>query len=256
MKKKNVRLDQWLCTHRPSLSLPQAQTLIMTGMVKVNDQTQTKPGTHVDEDAAVEVMEGSRYVSRGGDKLKGALDFFNIHVENKTILDVGSSTGGFIDCFLQHGAKHVYAIDVGTHQLDEKLRKDSRVTCLENFHVKDLKRETFDQTFDLISVDVSFIPLQRALPFILPLIKKNGSLLALIKPQFEVAPKHLVNGVVKDPIVHESTIQIYKKQFESNPDFANTQIHNAPIKGPKGNQETFIWTTAIREPAPPYKNKP
>ncbi|HXH73186.1 MAG TPA: TlyA family RNA methyltransferase, partial [Mariprofundaceae bacterium] len=185
--------DLGLCESRS-----QAQRLIMAGLVYVNGQKSDKPGTSVLSTAEIEVREQLRYVSRGGLKLEGALAHFPFSAEGAVCLDVGASTGGFTDCLLQNGATKIYAVDVGHGQLHYRLQHDPRVVNLEKTHVKLLTPELVPEPVDVLVMDTSFISLDKVLPPSWPFLKPGGWCVALIKPQFEVGPKLLVKGVVKD----------------------------------------------------------
>lgn len=186
MKHKRQRLDQELVRRGLAPSREQAQRLILAGRVFVNERPMTKPGGRISPDAVIRVTEPERYVSRGGYKLEHALKSWNIDVRGLRCLDVGSSTGGFTDCLLQHGAAHVVAVDVGKGQLAWKLRQDPRVQVMEGVNARFLRREQFDQPFDLATIDCSFISLKLLLPVVATLVKPTGSIIALLKPQFEV----------------------------------------------------------------------
>lgn len=217
-----------------------AQALILAGQVMVNGEVISKAGTSIDVEAEITLKEKLKYVSRGGLKLEGALQNLQVNVQGLTVLDVGASTGGFTDCLLQAGATHVYAIDVGRGQLDVSLRNHPQVTYKESFHVKDLSQETFGRIFPLVVMDVSFISLTKVLPTVLKCLEPNGHLLTLIKPQFETEAKHLDKGVLKDETLR---LQIMDQicQFAKDLGLKNIQVSDSVLKGPKGNQETFLY---------------
>ena len=176
-----------------------AQALIMEGKVRVAGQVETKASRQIEEEVAVEVEAPPRFVSRGGEKLEGAFtSFAALSAEGKICLDVGSSTGGFTDCLLQHGAAKVMAVDVGTNQLAYKLRTDERVWVKENYNARFMKREDLPETPELAVTDVSFISLKLILPPIVDVLGERGEIVALIKPQFEVGKGNAPGGLVRE----------------------------------------------------------
>src|SRR5579862_2700797 len=180
-----TRLDQALVDRGLCESRERAQRAILAGQVRVNTQLAHKPGDSVQSDDALAVEAGEKYVSRGGHKLEHALRHFQLDVTGQVALDFGASTGGFTDCLLQSGATKVYAVDVGQGQLAWKLRQDRRVVVMEKTNARFLKPEQFPQPFDLAVIDCSFISLRKILPPAIPLLKPDGKIVALIKPQFE-----------------------------------------------------------------------
>lgn len=235
------RLDQILVDRGLVETKSKGQSLIMSGNVLVGDQVVTKSGTMVAIEADISLKETLPYVSRGGVKLKGAIDHFGINFQDQVVLDVGASTGGFTDCVLQEGAQHVFCIDVGKNQLHEKLQNHPQVTWKESFHVKDLTRQTFDRSFDWIVMDVSFISILKVIPYLLPVLNPNAHMLILFKPQFEVQKKDLVKGVVKNETKREETLTHMIQTLKETYDFSNIQWIDSPIQGPKGNQETILF---------------
>ncbi len=196
-----MRLDKYLVAQNLFSSREKAQTAIKHQTVKVDGEIVTKASMEITERMQVEVIDlFNKYVSMGGLKLEKAIQTFGLHLVGKRVLDIGASTGGFTDCALQHGAAHVVAVDVGTHQLDESLRLDPRITCLENQDFRDLTLEQTDgEPFDLIVSDVSFISLTLILPYCRPFLKPEGQVVLLIKPQFEAGPSFLNrSGIVTD----------------------------------------------------------
>ena len=179
-------------------SRTRAQALILEGRVRVNGQVETKASRTLADDASVEVEAPPRFVSRGGEKLEGAFALWGIDVADKTCLDVGSSTGGFTDCLLQHGAKRVMAVDVGTNQLAYKLRSDPRVWVRENYNARFMKAEDLPDVPEVAVTDVSFISLRLILPPIRDVLAPGGRIVALIKPQFEVGKGNAPGGLVRD----------------------------------------------------------
>lgn len=195
-----MRLDQYLVENNYLESRSKAKDAILEGWVKVNNRLITKPSFDVNDNDQITIIEQMKYVSRAGEKLEYALEQFHISVENKVICDIGSSTGGFTDCCLQKHAKKVYCIDVGTNQLVDKIRNDSRVVVRENTNARYLKKDEFDEPLDFICMDVSFISCTLILPVIANILKVNGEAVILIKPQFEVGSENLdKHGVVNNP---------------------------------------------------------
>ena len=202
------RLDVLLVQAGLAESREKAQRVIRSGKVRVEGQVQTKPGQSYPEDATIEVEASDRFVSRGGEKLQGALDVFPIDLKDRICIDVGSSTGGFTDCMLQHGAKQVFAIDVGKGQLHWKLRNDERVVVRESVNARYLTPEDFEVQMDFMASDVSFISLTKILPAVTPLLASGAELVTLIKPQFEAGPEKVgKGGVVRDPEVHREVVE-------------------------------------------------
>ncbi len=239
------RLDVLLTELNPELTRSKAQTIIMSGVVYVNNQKETKAGSMFPEDAVVEVRgETLRYVSRGGLKLEKAMECFPVSPSGKICMDIGSSTGGFTDCMLQNGAVKVYSVDVGKGLLHYKLRNDPRVVVMEKTNIRYLKPAEVPEKINFASVDVSFISLTLILPAALELLDEHKEMVMLIKPQFEAGREKVgKKGVVRDPAVHEEVIEkIY--------DFVNSQglkIHGldfSPVKGPEGNIEYLIYINA------------
>jgi len=240
---KKIRLDQLLVEKSLAPTRTKAQGMILAGLVIVEGEVVSKAGTLVDPETNIELKETLRYVSRGGVKLEGALEDLKIDVVGLEVLDVGASTGGFTDCLLQRGAKHVYAIDVGRGQLDAKLRNHPQVTFHESFHVKELSPNTFQKKFPLIVMDVSFISLKKVLPTVLNCLEPSGKILTLIKPQFETEAKHLDKGVVKDVAIRQQVLDDITQFATKDLGLKDVRLSNSIIKGPKGNQETFLLAT-------------
>jgi len=223
-------------------SRERAQAMIMAGAVRVKGQPATKPGQLVEEDVPIEVVhEPIPYVSRGGLKLEAALKAFSVEVRDKVCMDVGASTGGFTDCLLQHGAKRVYAVDVGWGQLHWKLRNDPRVVVLERRNIRYLPREEIPEEVDLVTIDCSFISLKLVIPPVLKFLKEKAEILALIKPQFEVGKGEVgKGGVVRDPEKHERVIrEIW--DFSTSLGLKPQGVVESPLLGPKGNREFFLY---------------
>src|SRR5438270_2538539 len=202
--KKKARIDQTLVERGFFESRESAQRSIMAGEVRVGDRVFAKAAELVDIDAPISVSDAPQFVGRGGLKLGGALDSFGIEVAEKVALDIGASTGGFTDCLLQRGAAKVYSVDVGHGQLAWKLRNDPRVVVIEKVNARFLSREHVPEDVDLCVIDVSFISLTLILPRAFELVTKNGMIVALIKPQFELERKDVGRGgIVREPALHE-----------------------------------------------------
>jgi 23S rRNA (cytidine1920-2'-O)/16S rRNA (cytidine1409-2'-O)-methyltransferase len=235
-----LRLDQYLVEKGLAPTREKAQALIMSGLVLVDGKTADKPGQRVKENAKVEIKEPFRYVSRGGYKLEHALEKLGLSVEGFTVLDVGASTGGFTDCLLQKGAKRVYAVDVGRAQMDQKLRRDPRVVLYEETDARELTEKHIPEKVDLITMDVSFISSKKLLPVVVKFLKEEGSLLVLVKPQFELPPKFAKKGVVKDD---EKKVQavLDVANFLKGLGFSVLRVIKAKPRGTKGNEEFFLF---------------
>lgn len=241
MSAEKIRLDKLLVERGITPTREKARALILARAVKINDSYPDKAGTLVAVDAPVEIKgEDNPYVSRGGLKLKGALDEFNLDVRGLVVLDVGASTGGFTDCLLQSGASKVYALDVGYGQLAWKLRQDKRVCVVERQNIRYYEGQDLQEKPDLATIDVSFISLKIVLPPVVKLISDKGIILALIKPQFEAGRSEVgKNGLVKDPVIHERVI----KEIEDFSRALNLSIEGtraSSLLGPAGNKEFFI----------------
>ena len=234
-----TRLDLLLVQQRLVESRAKAQALIMAGNVLVNGQAAEKPGILVPDDAELSIRPSPPYVSRGGVKLEGALDHFGIVVNDLVVLDVGASTGGFTDLLLKRGAAKVYAIDVGYGHLDWRLRQDPRVVVIERTNVRYL--ESLPELADAAVVDVSFISLTIVLPAILRLLKPEGWIVALVKPQFEAGRGEVgKGGVVKDPVVHRRVLEKITNWSQSH-GLAIRGLAESPLRGPAGNREFFVY---------------
>ncbi|NWF38887.1 TlyA family RNA methyltransferase [Mariprofundus sp. NF] len=240
-KPKKLRLSQIIFDRGLSDSVDIASRQIMAGLVYVNGQKADKPGMMFREDAEIEVREVLKYVSRGGLKLEKALEVFPFSAEGIVGLDVGASTGGFTDVLLQKGAKKVYAVDVGHGQLHYKLQNDERVINMEKTHVRKLSDALISEPIDALVIDTSFISLTRVLPCAWPFVKPGGWCVALIKPQFEVDPKHLDRGVVREDQWRQWAIDRITAMVESELSGAEIiGITESPIHGPKGNVEYLL----------------
>ncbi len=234
-----VRLDVLLVEKGLADSRAKAQALIMAGQVRVAGQVALKPAVAVQPGATLTVDMGPRYVSRGGEKIEGALKTFQIDVTGFVCADVGSSTGGFTDCMLQHGAVKVYAIDVGKGILHWKLRNDPRVVVMEETNARFV--ESLPEKIDFVTVDASFISLRTLLPVIAKWKVERG-IVALIKPQFEAGKKIVSrgDGVVRDPEVHRQVL-LDVLTFAQNEGFGLRGLVKSTLLGPKGNAEFLVW---------------
>lgn len=214
----------------------------MAGSVLVNGVPLTKAGSTVPVDAAITLKEPDvPYVSRGGVKLEAAIKTFSIEVKGKVAIDVGASTGGFTDCLLKHGARRVYAVDVGYGQLAWVLRQDPRVVTLERKNIRHLKSEELGERADMAVVDVSFISLTKVLPGVVELLKERAEMVTLIKPQFEVGRAQVgKGGIVRDPALQAQVtkkIQMFARSIGLNP----VGLTESPIAGAKGNREFLLY---------------
>ena len=236
------RLDVHMVEAGLSPSRERARAMIMAGEVFVNGQKAEKAGTEVRPDDAVTLQEDPiPFVSRGGLKLDKALKVFPLTLKDKVCLDVGASTGGFTDCMLQNGAKHVTALDVGYGQLDWKLRNDPRVTVMERRNARYMEPDWFDGPFDFASIDVSFISLKLILPPLKACLKPDGQVVALIKPQFEAGRGQVgKNGVVREASIHND-VCINIIRFAQQAGYGVEDLSFSPITGPKGNIEFLLF---------------
>lgn len=240
-QRRGARLDERLVADGLVESRAKAQALILAGRVLVNDVPCEKAGTRVPEAARVRIRgELPRFVSRGGEKLAGALDDLGLDPRGLACLDVGASTGGFTDCLLQRGAARVVALDVGYGQLHPKLRSDARVRVLERTHVKDLAPAQLDGPIDLVVIDASFISLRLVLPSV-QRVAPQADVLALVKPQFEVGRAHVgKGGVVRDDALREQAASGIAATAAELGYETRGRIESR-IAGPKGNREIFLW---------------
>ena len=246
MTRVKERLDKLLLDRGLASSRERARGFIMAGQVVVNDHVADKAGQLVAMDADIR-LKGDilPYVSRGGLKLQKALDEFGIDVAGMVVLDVGASTGGFTDCLLQRGATKVYAVDVGYGQLAWKLRQDHRVVNIEKTNIRYLTKDKLAELPDFAVIDASFISLDKVLPSTLSLLKEEGELVALIKPQFEVGRGEVgKGGVVRDPAKHREVIHGVQALAESL-SLEVCGVTESPILGPKGNREFLIYLRKV-----------
>ena len=245
------RLDVLLVKRGLAASREKAKAVIMAGSVFVDNQKEDKAGTMFPDTVQIEVRGNTlKYVSRGGLKLEKAMTHFGLSLDGCVCMDVGSSTGGFTDCMLQNGAVKVYAIDVGHGQLDWKLRNDPRVVCMEKTNIRYVTPEDLEEKADFSSIDVSFISLTKVLPPVYELLKDQGQVVCLIKPQFEAGREKVgKKGVVRDPAVHREVIEKVTA-FASETGFALLNLEYSPIKGPEGNIEYLLHLQKKQEGGP------
>jgi 23S rRNA (cytidine1920-2'-O)/16S rRNA (cytidine1409-2'-O)-methyltransferase len=242
------RLDE-IVAERAGVTRARARSLIIAGRVRVDGRPLTKPGTAVRPSSKLEVERPRPYVSRGGEKLEGALRDFSLDVAGVRALDVGASTGGFTDCLLAHGAAHVVALDVGYGQLALSLRGDPRVSVVERTNFRLLPDEAFGREFEVVTIDASFISvvtmIARARRFLAP----AGAIVALVKPQFEAGPRRLGGGgVVRDPAVHRAILGEVRTAVGERGLIA-VAVTASPLRGPAGNVEFFVL---LRETGLPF----
>lgn len=234
------RIDKLLVEHGHAESRTRARALIMAGMVLVDEKRVEKPSEKFEKDATVRLRGASletKYVGRGGLKLEAALREFDIDPLDYVCIDIGSSTGGFTDCLLRHGATRVVAVDSGTNQLVWSLRQDERVDVREKTNARELKPDDFDTRFDLAVMDVSFISVTKIIPAIIPLLQPTGRLVVLIKPQFEVGRGEVgKGGIVRESEKHKRVVSEIN-DFAENRGLTVTGNIDSPILGAEGNKE-------------------
>ncbi|MBQ8086665.1 MAG: TlyA family RNA methyltransferase [Lachnospiraceae bacterium] len=235
------RLDVLLVNRGLAPSREKAKAIIMSGVVFVDGQREDKAGSNFDVNVPIEVKGNTlKYVSRGGLKLEKAMDNFDVSLDGKVCMDVGSSTGGFTDCMLQNGAVKVYAVDVGNGQLHWKLRQDERVVCMEKTNIRYVTPDQIADKIDFSSIDVSFISLTKVLKPVKDLLTDKGEIVCLVKPQFEAGREKVgKKGVVRDIKVHKEVINMvidYAREIG----FTICNLDYSPIKGPEGNIEYLL----------------
>ncbi len=234
------RLDLLLVDRGLVESREKARALVLAGHVLVDGQRAAKPGHSVSLESRVELLERPPYVSRAGKKLAAALDAFRIDATGKTCLDVGASTGGFTDCLLQRGAARVYAVDVGSGQLDWKLRNDPRVAVREGINARYLKFQDIGELVDLAACDVSFISVTLILPRVAALLRGQGEMVILVKPQFEVGRGQVgKGGIVRDPALHQAACARVERAVRDLGLCAD--LMESPILGAEGNKEFLLY---------------
>ena len=240
------RLDALLVARGLAGSRERAKRMIMAGEVLVDGQKVDKAGTTVKPEAEIRLLGSDiPYVSRGGLKLAKAMSVFGLQMAGKVAADIGASTGGFTDCMLQNGAAKVFAIDVGYGQLAWKLRTDERVINMERTNIRNVTAEDLGELLDFASIDVAFISLTKVLPVAYGLLKTQGEIAALIKPQFEAGREYVgKKGVVRDPAVHEAVIK-QVVGFSRETGFVPRGLTYSPVKGPEGNIEYLLWLSRL-----------
>ncbi len=235
------RVDVLLVARGLCETREQAKRLVLAGEVRSGDRIIDKPSAKLPDDAPLELKEKPRYVGRGGLKMEGALGVFGVNPEGLVCLDIGASTGGFTDCLLQHGAARVHAIDVGTNQLAWKIRTDPRVVVKEKFNARGLIEADLGEQVDLIVIDVSFISLTKILPAAFGVLRDGGSVIALIKPQFELEREDIgKGGIVRDPELHDRAVDKIRA-FIAGQGREWKAVIDSPITGTDGNREFLAW---------------
>jgi 23S rRNA (cytidine1920-2'-O)/16S rRNA (cytidine1409-2'-O)-methyltransferase len=239
-----LRIDKLLVERGLAASRERAQALILAGRVLVNEQRISKSGAVVDTDAAIRLMgEDLRYVGRGGLKLEGALEHWQVDLTGKSCMDVGASTGGFTDCMLQHGAAHVVAVDTGYGQIDARLRNDFRVRLMERTNARYLSEDQVREMIEFVAMDVSFISATLVLPNVLRAAFKgaSGQLVVLVKPQFEVGREHVgKGGIVRDEAEQQRAVEKVRTMV-TELKARRTEVIESPITGAEGNREFLLY---------------
>lgn len=255
--KEKIRLDVALFERGFVDSREKGKALIMAGLVYVNGKKETKAGTSIKSEDCIELRgEKMPFVSRGGYKLKKAVDEFGLTLNGSVCMDIGASTGGFTDCMLQNGARKVYSVDVGYGQLAWKLRQDERVVNMERTNFRYVTREEIPDEIDFASVDVSFISLKLIIPVMRQLLRNGGKAVCLIKPQFEAGRDKIgKNGVVRELCVHKEVVEMIY-DFVLNEGFSVLNLDFSPIKGPQGNIEYLIFIEKTDTPESKLKVTP
>lgn len=233
------RLDVLLVTRGLAPTREKARRLAMAGKVWVDGRRVDKPGQAIDPDSPLEVRGEEQYASRGGLKLVAALDHFGVDPAGLVAMDVGASTGGFTDVLLRRGASRVWAVDVGHGLMDERLRRDSRVVLVERTNIRYLEKERIPEPVDMATVDTSFISLRLVLPKVAGFVKPGGLILALVKPQFELGPREVGKGVVRDPARRKLAVAGVAEAARSI-GLEVRGVFESPVTGAKGNVEFFM----------------
>jgi 23S rRNA (cytidine1920-2'-O)/16S rRNA (cytidine1409-2'-O)-methyltransferase len=236
------RLDQALVERGLCDSREKAKRAVMAGSVRVNGHPARKPSDSIRPQDEVSIDAPEKFVSRGGHKLEHALEHFHLDVSGTTAIDLGASTGGFTDCLLQRGTAKVYCVDVGQGQLAWKLRQDKRVVVMEKTNAREVTPSGFPQPFspaDLVVIDCSFISLRKILPAAIPLLRLNGNIVALIKPQFEAGKAEVDKGegVIRDPAIHQRVLRELEEFVATQPGLKWHGVTESPLLGPAGNKE-------------------
>lgn len=241
-ERNSERADALLVERGLCDSREQAKRLIMAGEVLCGTERVAKPSSRIPVDADLSVRERPRYVGRGGLKLEGALQEFALDPTGLICLDLGSSTGGFTDCLLQHGASRVHAVDVGTNQLAWKLRQDERVVAKERFNARHLQESDLGERVDLVVMDLSFISLRKVLPAAFGVLREGGSVICLIKPQFELSRGEVgKGGIVREPELREKAVEGIRAFVTEELERDWIALINSPITGADGNVEFLAW---------------
>jgi len=246
--KSKIRVDRLLVERGLAESREKAQALLLAGQILVGGQKAAKPGQLVQPDAVVAVVGPVlQYVGRGGLKLEAALDRFVVGVRDAVCLDVGSSTGGFTDCLLQRGARRVYAVDVGTGQLDWRLRQDPRVVVRERTNARYLAWDAIGEAVDLVTCDVSFISVTLILPALAQFLHPGSRMVVLAKPQFEAGREQVgKGGIVRDPRVHQEVVEKVSRAVQSL-GFEQVEAMESPVLGAEGNREFLVYGCRFRK---------
>ena len=235
------RLDKVIKERGLIRSRSRAQRMIAAGRISVDGKIVLRPGHSIDPEAQIEIVSREQFVSRGGEKLEAALDQFRIDPKGRICLDIGSSTGGFTDCLLQHGAERVHSVDVGHDQLDMRLRNHPRVIVHEGINARYLVPQDIGESVDLVTIDVSFISLKLILPPLTDILVPNGEIIALVKPQFEVGKDRLPSdGVVKNDADRTAVLDDVRAFIEAETPWNVIVDMISPIQGEKGNVEFLI----------------
>ena len=252
---RKKRLDMLVFERGLAESRERAKQLILAGQVLVEGEPRFKPGRLIPVGSTIYVKRPLRYVSRGGLKLEEGLQVFHTDVHEKVAIDVGASTGGFTDCLLQHGAKFVYAVDVGYGELAWRLRIDPRVCPIERTNIRTIDLNLFDRPVAIGVIDVAFISLQKVLPVVSQIVEPRGDIIALVKPQFEAGRKNVgKGGVVRHPHIHVQVLQDII-QFAQEIDWPVMGLTYSPIQGRAGNIEFLLWMNRnLEERSPDWRD--
>lgn len=240
--KARVRIDQLLTDRGLADSRNKAQALVLAGQVLADERKIEKPGQQVDPECEIRILgEQPRYVSRAGFKLEGALIKFGIDMQGKVCLDIGASTGGFTDCLLQHGAATVYAVDVGTNQLNWRIRQDARVMVHEQTNAKDLCEQLIPEPIQFVSCDVSFISATLVLPPVAPLLANGAEIVVLAKPQFEAGRGEVgKGGIVRSDQIRQAAADKVRRAIDAL-GFRSIKQMDSPVEGAQGNREILLY---------------
>ena len=243
-----TRLDQALVERGLCDSREKAKRFVLAGQVRINGQPAKKPSDNIKPADEIVLDAADKFVSRGGHKLEHALAHFQLNVTGLTAIDLGASTGGFTDCLLQRGVKKVFSVDVGQGQLAWKLRQDKRVVVMEKTNARFLKPDNFPTSADLVVIDCSFISLKKILPSAIPLLKPDGKIVALIKPQFEAgkAEADKGRGVITDVVIHERVLAELQEFVATQAGVCWRGVVESPLLGPAGNKEFLVLIEKLR----------